>query len=264
MNNIKTLNTIRHKINEFELKCKLLIAVYNKKHLSACREFNEQEYSCIYFNKRQSFVSYNILSSNDYNKSNQWRLDTTSIEDLLLTQKDDLYNPPLMSDKNIININTNILNIVNKIPKRFKLKAFNIDTAYTINVDDLYVLIRLVPTLSTSLNPMIMSINCPNVYIICNGHHNHLNSIAFICKLNNRFDYRYRDIYYAFNTPDEDVVTKCLGIKYPFINKSYINSKIFDNFEMAKSFQYQIEVDMLYMPTLKLADKHGIKVLNNF
>lgn len=112
---------------------------------------------------------------------------------------------------------------------------------------------------------MLFSIKCPNVYSLCNGDHNHINSIGFVVKLDNRFSYKRRDVFYYYDKDKyERKVDKIVDIKYPFINKQYINKHIFEDYEMAKTFQYKVEVTMLYMPTLKLANKYGIKVLTSF
>lgn len=274
MSNITTLNIIRHKINEFEPKCRLMIAANNIKHFSGFREFNEEAYYCLYFNKRDYFVSYNLTNTHTstgqhcvFTIPNQrYNLDKTSIEDFLLTQVDDLYLPPPVLDKNFTTIYDNINYIIStkSLSKIYKLKLFNGEEQYTIDNDSLYIFIRLLPTLSTSLNPMLFSIKCANVYSLCNGDHNHINSIGFVVKLDNRFSYKRRDVFYYHKDEYERKVDKIVGIKYPFINKEYINKHIFEDYEMAKTFQYKVQVTMLYMPTLKLANKYGIKVLTSF
>ena len=273
MNNITSLNTIRHKINEFEPKSKLMIAYNNINHFSGFRQFNEERFYCLYFNKRCDFITYNFLNKQSYTNSifkkidQRYNLDKTSVEDLLLTQADDLYLPPSTSDNSFTTIckNINYVSTSGALEKRYNLKLFNNKESYTLDTSSLYIFIRLVPTLSTSLNPMLFSINCPNIYSLCNGDHNHINSIGFVVKLNNRFTYKRKDVYYYEEVEYiERKVDKITGIKYPFITKSYINKHIFEDYKMAKTFQYRIEVTMLYMPTLNLANKHGIHVLTSF
>jgi len=269
--NRTTLSIIRRSINEFKLKSRLVIASDLKNDISRYREFNQGLYNCLYFNKHSGFTA-DHFGFIFYKGSQVGKcfLSQTSIEDLLLDYIDPLNNLNEENNKFFLGIYNNITSYIKdrNLDRRYMVKVFNSVDSYNIDTNHLYLFVRLVPTLDTSLLPMIMSINVPDVYCISNGIDNNINSIGFVCKLNDRQQYKYRQC--RFETDSNDWNKKgyykqiAVNFKYPFLTKKYINSFLFDSFEEANYFQYKIETNMLYMPTLRLSNKYNIRVISNF
>lgn len=264
------LNTIKNKLNDFELRACVYIARSNRNN----EEFNPFYYS---INTKPFYIlatnkiagSYVVKSYNPFTglfslgidknilldackvqDNNLLEIYNLSLDKFLLMQKNNnkdflgwLPNSDLI-DKNI----EEVRGIKNS--KHHKDTIYYGDNTYTVDEYKLYLFIRIVPKDCNTLTNLLINCTRDNIYNICERSNiNKLGSLGFIVKLNNRYKFTYSRLSKKFTR-----------IKYPFLSKDIINNELFDGFEG----DYDLSKEIIYIKDNSKLDEYGIKILDNF
>ena len=263
------LNTIKNKLNDFELKACVYISSNDVKNN------NEESFSPYYYNHNKSsfyiicsnkrtssywVASYSthyddyrggrniLLAACDFEKNNLSRIYNIDLERFLLISKNSdflgwhPYND--LIDQNIESIRGN------KHCKHYKDKIYYGVNKYNVDVDKLHLFVRIIPKDCNDLTSLIVNCERDNIYNISElGDVDKVGTLGFIIKLNDRHEYVYSKVF-----------SKITRIKYPFLTKNRINELLFGGYEA----NYSIKKEIIYVKDNSKLDTYGIKVLDNF